>query len=151
MFKKLLVYSNNNILVQFFRYVITGGIASAVDILVFNIGIYLLHTDHIAANTVSFVFGLITSYYLSRRWVFGKKEHVLKRDLSLYALVGVIGLLISDAILFILVNLGTLHVFIPFAGEDMIKLSAKLIAVALVLLWNFWARKKFVFNRDNEL
>ncbi|MCX7747723.1 MAG: GtrA family protein [Clostridia bacterium] len=143
--KGINIYSKDHTLGQFLRYLIIGGLAAVVDISLFNIGVYLFHIHHILSNIISFTAGLTINYFLSRDWVFNKKQHQAGRDFALFALTGIIGVILSTLILFILVDLRILYDLLFFLNEDLIKATAKIIAVFLVLFWNFFARKKIVF------
>ena len=144
--RKIFMHESNSLIVQFFRYGIVGGIASAVDISVFYIAVNLADINHLIANTLSFSFGLIVNYFLSREWVFNKKKHNARKDFLLFAVIGVLGLLLSNLILFILIDCNVLYKLLPVLDSNLTKLTAKLIAVFVVLFWNFIARKKIVFN-----
>lgn len=144
--KKTLVYSNENVIGQFLRSVVVGGIASLVDISLFSMGVNLLGINHIAANTFSFVFGLLVNYYLSREWVFNQKIHNARKDFMLFALIGVIGLILSNFLLFIFVDFRILYLLLATPNSRIVKPAAKVIVVAIVFFWNFFARKKFVFS-----
>lgn len=146
LFKKIFLTSSNNLTIQFFRYVIVGGTAAFVDISLYNILAIVLQINHIAANTVSFLFGLVINYYMSREWVFNKKQHDFKKDFFLFAIIGVIGMLLSNFILYILIDCKLLISMFEFLSQNMAKSLAKPIAVVIVLFWNFAARKVLVFR-----
>jgi len=148
--KRMFFCTNSNTLVQFFRYTIVGGIAAFVDLSLYNTGVQILKANHIISNSFSFVSGLLVNYYLSREWVFNKKVHNIKKDFALFALVGVIGLLLSNIILFMLIDAGILYYLMPFSDDGRVKVTAKIAAVILVLFWNFTARKRIVFNMSQR-
>lgn len=138
---RLLRDRSENIFVQFFRYAIVGGIASLVDVSVFYLITNVIGKDHIFANTLSFVMGLLVNYFMSRSWVFNKKENNFIRDFTMFAIVGLLGLLLSNFILYVLINRGLINRILGFLNEEMKKLISKLIAVFIVLFWNFIGRK----------
>jgi putative flippase GtrA len=144
--KKILFSANTNPFVQFFRYLIVGGAASVVDIGVFYFCASFLGINHLVANTLSFTLGLLINYFLSRQWVFNNKNHHLMKDFSLFALIGAFGLLLSELILFILIDLKVLQHFFSTMDTHLLKLVAKVCAVFIVLFWNYIARKKMVFK-----
>jgi putative flippase GtrA len=140
----------NKTSVQFLKYIIVGGIASLVDIAVYYAGISVLEINYIIANTFSILAGLFVNYYLSREWVFNHKKHRFIRDFGLFALVGLIGLGLSNVLLYVLVDLKILSKIAFFLKDKSIKVVAKLIVMIIVLFWNYIARKKFVFNNETE-
>jgi putative flippase GtrA len=140
------LFSSHNPLGQFARSAVVGGIASAADVSVFSMGVYLLKINHILSNTLAFAAGLTINYYLSREWVFNRKVHKPRRDFLLFSIIGVIGLLLSNVFMYVMVDLGTLSLIFGSASDNLVKPAAKAAAIALVFIWNFTARKKVVFS-----
>lgn len=131
---------------QFSRYIITGGIAALADITLFNLCIHAAGVNHILSNTLSFTSGLVVNYFLSRKWVFNKKAHDIKKDFTLFSLVGIAGLALGNILMLCLVDTGLLRIITGLADSGAIKSLAKIIIIFPVLLWNFAARKKLVFS-----
>lgn len=144
--RKFLLVPTDNVVNQFTRYALTGGIASVADISLFNVCANLFRINHILSNTLSFSLGLTVNYLLSREWVFNKRTHNLKKDFLLFSVIGIIGLILGNILMFLLVDLGTLYLILGYAGDGLIKSAAKLLIMFPVLLWNFFARKTFVFS-----
>lgn len=132
----LLKGSNSNLLVQLFRYVIVGGLSFIVDygllyVLTEYVGLY-----YIVSATLSFIVGLTVNYYISVRWVFGQSKLQNKPvEFSIYAIIGIIGLLFNNILMYIFTDL--FHVYYLFS---------KLITAAIVLIWNFVGRKYILFK-----
>ncbi|MCX7841958.1 MAG: GtrA family protein [Clostridia bacterium] len=131
---------------QFVRYSLVGGVAAAADISLYYMGTGILAFNHLLANTLSFSVGLIVNYFLSREWVFNHYEHKFGRDFTLFALIGILGLGISNLLLFILIDAGALRAVFSFMESNLLKLFAKIISAFVVLLWNFSARRIAVFR-----
>jgi putative flippase GtrA len=139
MLKKIFTDKSHNSLIQFFRYAIVGAIASVVDYGLLLSGVEIFHLELIPANTIGFCGGLITNYILSIVWVFPVK--MMKKRYLEFIVFGIIGV----------VGLGLNNLFIWFFTERIgidYKIS-KIIAMALVLLWNFSARKFLLFRKGN--
>jgi putative flippase GtrA len=133
---RVIVAPSSNLVLQFARYLVVGGVAFVVDFLLLVLLAKLLGLNYLLAGVVGFIGGLIVNYRLSVWWVF--QNHTLqdKRvEFGLFALIGVIGLGLNEIILY----LGT-----GVIGLD-VSLS-KLISVALVLFWNFGARRATLFR-----
>jgi putative flippase GtrA len=148
--KKIFVAQNDSSFVQFLRYALVGGAAAFVDISVYTMLSSPFHINPILSNTVSFTFGLFVNYFMSRNWVFQKQSHNLAKDFLLFAVIGIMGLFLSNFILYILINRNILSLILRAifmsGSDDFIRFTAKLIAVFIVLFWNFIARKKIVFS-----
>ena len=145
-FRKLPFFSNEHVVGQFMRCGIIGGIASLVDISIYSLGANILGINHILANTLSFLFGLIINYYLTREWVFNQKTDHTGKDFLVFSVIGVIGLVISNVLLLLMVNTGLLYAVLMTNSDALVRSAAKIITVVVVFFWNFTARKKLVFS-----
>jgi|LSQX01.3.fsa_nt_gb putative flippase GtrA len=139
--EKLFYSKNAGVFIQFLRYTIVGGIATAFDVSVYSFLIYVFDINPLIANTFSFTCGLFINYFLSRRWVFNRSLQSFKKDFALFAIIGVLGLGLSNLILFILIDNEVLSLLLSGAGDDTIEFAAKIVATFIVLFWNFFARK----------
>lgn len=133
--RNLLLESTNNSLIQFFRYAIVGGISFAVDAiclyLLERIGLYYL-----ISAIIGFIIGLILNYLLSKRFVFTEKSQSRIKEFIAYASIGAVGLLLTELFL---------YVFVDFIDLNLI--LSKIIAAAIVLIWNYAARKFLLYNK----
>lgn len=147
-FHDLFVKKSDSTLVQFLRYAVVGGIAFCVD---FGVLYLLTLTEffrhyYLLAATVSFVFGLLTSYSLSVLWVFHRRS--VRNpwvEFLLFAAVGVVGLGLNAAIIWFCTEI----VFIRWAAiaDKQIRIiGSKVIATVIVYLWNFLGRKLTLFK-----
>lgn len=129
----------NKGLLQFFRYLICGGIATLCDMAVLYILTHILNVNHLFAAAVGFSVGVATNYTLNTVLVF-KSSGKIKKEFPLFLIVGIGGLLWTELIIWLLSEKLTLDVMI-----------AKIVAVIIVLFWNFFMRKKFVFPEGSKL
>jgi len=131
----LIIKKTDSGLLQFFRYLIAGGSASAADFLMLFVFYKTLGLNYLIAAALGFLVGVLTNYTINVLIVFesgGKK----KTEFSIFALIGIGGLLWTELILWILHD----HFSMPV-------MLAKLFCFVLVLNWNFFMRKKFVFKK----
>ena len=144
---KIFFRTTDSTLFQFLRYLIVGGLAAFIDIIVFFFCVTFISPNIYLSKTISFIFSLLVNFLLSRSWVFSKGSNNFKRDFLVFSLVGLIGLVLSYLILFILLQKGFLVFIFPTTlNETTIKSIANVIAISIVIFWNFNARKKFVFK-----
>lgn len=141
-----LLYKKSGVVYQLIRYGLVSLVAFAIDFSTFHLLTNVLMINYLISNTVSFIFGLFTDYFMSRNWVFKNKKHRFERDFALFSVVGVIGLGLSNLILFMLLNYRVLNVLLKTLNGKLIKDIAKAIATFIVFFWNFTARKIFVFS-----
>jgi putative flippase GtrA len=134
--RRLLAGTEDALLIQFFRYVLVGGLAFVVD---FG-GLYVL-TEHaglhyLTANALAFLLGLTTNYLLSVTWVFSRRTLDSRgREFAIFAAVGIVGLGINELVMWLLTDHAGAHYMV-----------SKLAATAVGLLWNFGGRKALLFR-----
>lgn len=124
-------------LVQFFRSMVTAWAAFFVDWGALEILVLASGGDPALLKFLSYPLALITTYLLSRYWVFGNpRHHRTFREAFLYLAGAGISLGISASSIWILSDvLMLLHFRISNA-----------IGMVLVFLWNFVYRKFVVFR-----
>jgi putative flippase GtrA len=120
---------------QFFRYFITSGIALIVDFGTLIFLVQVMNFHYILAAAIGFIFGLCIVYILSLKWVFGPASSGNIVGFTVFTVIGVLGLGLNELLMWILVEYICLHYTI-----------AKIFTIGFVFLFNFIARKKFVFS-----
>lgn len=135
--KGIFLTPTKNGCLQFFRYLFVGGIATVVDWGVLFALTELLDLYHLISAIFAFVAGLATNYLLSKLLVFSANEvrtNALMEFLG-YALIGLIGLGVTELIMFLFTDRMSFHYMI-----------SKAIATAVVLMWNYLARKLLLYK-----
>ncbi len=126
---KLFLAPTSSGFLEFFRYLFVGGTAFVVDagsMWIFeHIGLHYLW-----AAVPAFILGLITNYVMSK-WLVFKDDSIDKvLEFIIYAVIGVIGLGITELIMFLLTDLAGLYFLV-----------SKVIAAAIVTFWNYFGKK----------
>lgn len=135
-FKGLFTKETDNSLIQLFRYCFVGGIAFIFDwltlVLFTEMGLHYL-----ISAVIAFFVGLTANFILSKLLVFKKNSTKYGRvgEFIAYAAIGAIGLGITELIMYVLTDIVLLYYAV-----------SKIIAAIIVLLWNFIARKKFLYS-----
>ncbi len=135
--KKIFYMPTKNSLLQFFRYAFVGGWATVADWGVFYILTKPLRVHYLISGVAAFIVGLTVNFLLSKKFVFAaeKNKHSSSTEFVVYAIIGVIGLIITEVIMYIMNNKLKLYFMIP-----------KIIATAVVFVWNFAARKVVLYR-----
>ena len=124
---------------QFVRYMVTGGLAFAVDYGLFVLCYDKFGLHYLIANLVGLVAGLVINYIMSVVWVFSECKRVLENkktaEFGIFAVVGIAGIGINQLLMYLMVG-----------NLDWNAKVSKIVAAALVLMWNFGARKLMLFR-----
>ena len=136
LFHKLFYGSTDKLLVQFVRYFFVGGFAFVVDFGLLYILTEYAGLHYLLSATLSFIAGLLVNYIISCLWVFnGSKFKNRLVEFLFFATIGVVGLALNDTLIWLFTDcIGTHYMF------------SKIVAAAMVYLWNFFARKYLVFR-----
>ena len=128
-YRLLFIVKTTNGLVQFFRYGFVGGFSAVVD----TGSLYLFtskgHVHYLISTAIAFVLGTIVNYVLSILWIFEKSSN-FKAEFTLFTLIGLGGLGLSELIIWVAVS--KMHIFY---------MIGKLIALSVVVFWSFGLRK----------
>jgi len=121
---------------QFVLYAMVGGLAFTID---FGT-LYLLtehsHLDYMLAAPIAFLLGLLVSYLLCTRWVFSKRKvQNVAAEFAIFAAIGMAGLGLNESIQWFLSD----RMAVPY-------MQSKAASAAIVLLWNFTARRLALFQ-----
>lgn len=135
-FKKLFYDSTDKLLVQFVRYFFVGGFAFIVDFGLLYILTEYAGLHYLLSATLSFIAGLLVNYIISCIWVFNNSKFKNRFvEFLIFAAIGIVGLGLNDTLIWLFTDcIGTHYMF------------SKIVAAAIVYLWNFFARKYIVFR-----
>ena len=147
---------------EIFRFLLVGGTATIVDYAVFwlldaFVFAWCMQTlpmlALVLATAIGFCVGLLVNWALSVRFVFkavkDEKQVRSKKSFLLFALIGVIGLLLTEIGVVALVAIfSDIRLFgtTAFLGTAWKKWLAKAVMTCVVLVWNYLGRKIFVFK-----
>lgn len=134
----LLKNDTDNIYIQFFRYLFVGGFAFLVDFSLLYVFSDICGIYYLISAMLSFIISLIVNYLISTYWVFNKNQMDNKLvEFGIFSLIGVVGLIFTEIILYLCTDVIGLYYLI-----------SKIIATAIVMFWNFLARR-FLFYGTN--
>ena len=117
-----------------FRFLVSGGSAAAVEFFVF---IFLLGwiNNTFAVNSISFLCGLMVSFSLNRKWVFGSNANVKKQFVEYFALA-LINMLLSGGLVYLLVDVWGLAAW-----------AGKIFVMGAIAFNNYFIFSKFIFKK----
>lgn len=141
---------------QMIKFGFVGAICFVIDyivgLIVLNILMALLTTDcfemaSVIGSAVGFVVSVTVNYILSFKFVFERKEDLDKRaEFVIFVLLSIVGLLINSFIIWLAVGpvYGRSNFLQENAGYNLVYTGAKIIATAIVMIYNFVTRKIFL-------
>ena len=100
-----------------------------------------------------FVISVIVNYILSMKYVFERREDLdRKKEFTIFVVLSIIGLGINELIILFCIDLvyanwAWLHNLI---GATLATSGAKIVATAVVMVYNFVTRKIFLENKDGQ-
>lgn len=147
-----LTYARGNREVKrFAKFAIVGAAGSVTDFTVLNVLVQLFGFKPVWANIFSFAAAVIQNFLLNRRWTFPEsKQRQAGRQLVQFALVSLIGLGINTLILatvdHLLINFWTHLVGHEHLGFTISYNFAKLVAIGVVLFWNFAGNRLWTYR-----
>lgn len=123
---------------QIAAFTLVGLVATAIDFSIYFVLTYL-GLYHLLSATIAFILATLFNYRASLSYVFESKFKDQKNimELILFVLLSVIGL--------------ALTVFFLWLFVDYFKLShllGKILATAIVMVWNFVSRKLLIENKS---
>ena len=122
------------LLIQIFKFCIVGGIAFVIDYLSLIICKEVFHLNTLLAAAIAFTISVIYNYLASIKWVFDvNKEKDSKTNFIIFIVLSIVGLIITEIIMWF--------------GTDVLNISyliIKIVATAVVMVFNFITRKMFL-------
>ena len=123
-----------NLIIQIFKFGIVGGIAFLIDYIVLFCCKEFIGLSVLLSAAIAFTVSVIYNYIASVKWVFDvNKEKSAKKNFVIFIILSIIGLIITEIIMWI--------------GSDIMKINyliVKIIATAIVMVFNFITRKMFL-------
>ena len=117
------------------RYAAASACAFIIDITLLFILVHYLSWWYVAAATTSFLVGLLLAYVLSVTVVFKyRRLQDPRMEFASFAGIGVVGVLINAAVISFGVKSLGLHYLVAKCG-----------AAGFTFVWNFVARRQFLF------
>ena len=135
LFQKFILDQGQDLHVQIFRYIITGGLAFAIDFALLAILVEFFGVHYLLAVAVAYCAGLFTTYFLNRTWVFSFRRYGAGKEFTIFTMIAAAALGLNELIIWFFTDQIHVHYLI-----------SKIIAVVVVFALSFYFRKKFLFS-----
>jgi putative flippase GtrA len=127
---------------RFVKFGIVGLIGAVIDVSVLNVMHKVFDWPLLWANTLSVSVAILSNFTWNRLWTFPESRARRKRhQLVQFTIVNVIGLGINN-----LIVVGLEAVFTHYIADPWDYNLAKLVAIGVVLFWNFGANRLWTYR-----
>lgn len=120
-------------------YGIIGSFSSGLDFVIYSLLVQVAGFQYIIANCISVLGGITTSFILNRNYNFQVRDNT-KRRFAIFLTVGLCGLMLSNLILYLCIDV-----------LDLNKIISKLLSIVLVVFFQFLFNKYFTFKPSNNV
>ena len=128
---------------QILKFGVVGIIATVIDFGVLYILSQPLEMDPVISAGISFCVSLVFNYVASMRYVFTHREDMSRsREFVIFFVLSLIGLAINEAIMAAGVAV--------LGSSALAVMGTKVLATAIVMVWNFVSRKKWLDAGDAQ-
>jgi putative flippase GtrA len=122
---------------QIMKFGVVGFLCFFIDYFVLFAVTEFLGINYLISSAISFSVSVIFNYILSTKFVFDTKEDANKtHEFILFVILSIVGLGINQVIMWFAVEILTIHY-----------MFAKVIATAIVMVYNFISRKMFLEDK----
>ena len=120
---------------QIIKFAVAGAIGACIEIGLFFFFIEFTGLHYLVANFIAISVAIMVNYIISQKWVFETGRHSKKKEFTFFIGVSIVALLLNQLLMLILVD----------SVEMNMKVS-KIVAIGLVAVYNYLAKKFFVFK-----
>lgn len=122
---------------QFLKFGVVGTIAFCIDYGVLMLLSQAFDVDPVLSAAVSFCVSVVFNYMASMRYVFTHRADMSRsREFAVFIVLSAVGLVINEA---------CMAAGVAVLGTSALMVTVtKLFATALVMVWNFFSRKKWL-------
>ena len=124
------------------RFLVVGASGTVLDFVLLTL-LKALGLATLPANTLSFSAGIVNNFLLNRWWTYADaRAKPVGVQFGQFALVSLIGLLLNNGIMLLL----DAPISNLLSGATWSYMLAKILATAVVIVWNFVANRYWTFN-----
>ena len=168
----------SGLLMQIFKFVIVGGLSFVIDFVIYSVMVYTFGCNLYVSAFFGFTISLIFNYLASMAFVFQRKDDASRtKEFIIFAVLSVIGLGLNELIIWVCVLIndhfvaGQTNFFAmavnwinslidgmaswayslmhkEYETVDWVPIEAKVVATAVVMVYNFVTRKIFLEKKD---
>ncbi len=122
---------------QFRRFFVLGFFSTIIDFLIYSLLIFL-NFNYVVAIIFGYGSGFLFNFFIGRKHVFqnGTKANSFLKEFNFVLLINIFAVLLNIFIVYLLYSyMNVLN-----------QIYARIVAIIVVFLWNYYARKIFVYH-----
>ena len=120
---------------QVFRFAVAGAIGAGIEICTYIYLVDFVGMHYLMANILAISVAIAVNYLISQKWVFNSGRYSRRMEVTMFIAVSIVALLLNQLMMWVLVETAEI--------DDKI---SKVLAIAIVAAFNFFAKKFFVFK-----
>jgi putative flippase GtrA len=129
---------------ELFKFCVVGGIGAVIDLGGAAVLHGELHVEALEAKAISTIIATALTYLGSRFWTFKHRENqALGREVAIFIVLNVIGLLIAEAVIAIVTYALGLHSQLDYN-------AASVVGTGLATIFRYFAYRQWVFTAPAE-
>lgn len=137
------------LILKFLKFGVVGASGAVIDFGLTALCKGILGIPELLANAIGFTLAATSNYYLNRIWTWKSKSKDVGVEYAKFFFVSLIGLGLNSLIVFLLKDVSIVPRFVN-TTLDWDFWVAKIIATAIVMVWNFMANNFFTFRKKKS-
>ena len=135
-----------NLILKFVKFGVVGASGAVIDFGLTALCKGILGIPELLANAIGFTVAATSNYFLNRVWTWRSTSKSVGIEYAKFFFVSLIGLGLNSLIVFLLKDVSIIPCFVD-TTLDWNFWVAKVIATAVVMVWNFLANNFFTFRQ----
>ena len=132
---KLLKEKTENRFITLFRYIVTGGFVTVINLILLYIFVEVFKINYIFSNIISMIICISITYFISKKIIFTKKVRIgVKKEFLSYIIIAVISIIVDTTILNVMTEMFNIYYII-----------SKIIATGFSSFLNYFLKLK-IYN-----
>lgn len=120
---------------QIFRFAVAGAIGACIEMGLFFFFVDFTGLHYLTGNFIAISVALLVNYIISQKWVFESGRYSRGKEFGYFLGVSVVALGLNQLLMWLMIENIDMHM----------KLS-KILAIGIVAVYNYSAKKFFVFK-----
>ncbi len=122
------------------RYLISGGLSSAIDILLFSLMIQMFGLHYIPSAAISVTVSFFARFYLQKVFAFKDRGLNVHKQIIMYSMLYASSMIMTTFFLYIFI--GLLHIWY---------LIAQVMTIGIIAGISFFVYRYFIFRQNDEI